>query len=132
MNVTKRNGSIEQVSFDKVTNRLRKLCEMKPKLEKVNYIDISQKVISRIYDGVHTYELDDLAAQLAAQMGVEHQEYTKLASRIAISNNQKRTSPSFSETVTILFNNTFPVLLSQHIIHLLSSTFLLLPIFSYF
>ena len=48
MNVTKRNGTIEQVSFDKVTNRLRILCEMKPKLENVNYIDISQKVISRI------------------------------------------------------------------------------------
>ena len=106
MNVTKRDGTTEQVSFDKVTNRLRILCEMKPKLENVNYIDISQKVISRIYDGVHTYELDDLAAQLSAQMGVDHYEYTKLASRIAISNNQKRTSPSFSETITLLFNNT--------------------------
>ena len=49
MNVTKRNGSKEQVSFDKVTNRLRILCEMEPKLSKVNYIDISQKVVSRIY-----------------------------------------------------------------------------------
>ena len=105
MNVTKRNGSQEQVSFDKVTNRLKILCEMKPKLTNVNYIDISQKVVSRIYDGVHTYELDDLAAQLSAQMGIDHMEYTQLASRIAISNNQKRTSPSFSETITILFNN---------------------------
>lgn len=105
MNVTKRNGTIEQVSFDKVTNRLKNLCEMEPNLTQVNYIDISQKVISRIYDGVHTYELDDLAAQLSAQMGVDHREYTDLASRIAISNNQKRTSPSFSETITIQFNN---------------------------
>ena len=39
MNVTKRNGTIEQVSFDKVTNRLKKLCEMTPKLNKVNFID---------------------------------------------------------------------------------------------
>ena len=49
MNVTKRNGSKEQVSFDKVTNRLRILCGVEPKLSKVNYTDISQKVVSRIY-----------------------------------------------------------------------------------
>ena len=105
MRVTKRNGESETVSFDKVTNRLRILCNIKPKLTEVNFVEIAQKVISRIYDGVHTYELDELAAQQCTQKGVEHIEYNALASRIAISNNQKSTSPSFSETIYMLYNN---------------------------
>ena len=106
MRVTKRNGSSEQVSFDKVTNRLRLLCEMEPKLKNVDHLEIAQKVISRIYDGVHTYELDELAAEQCTQKGVDHINYNILAGRIAVSNNQKRTSPSFSETITSLYNNT--------------------------
>ena len=105
MRVQKRDGSKELVSFDKVTNRLRLLCEMEPKLKDIDHIEIAQKVISRIYDGVHTYELDELAAEQCTQKGVENINYNILASRIAISNNQKRTSPSFSETITILYNN---------------------------
>lgn len=105
MRVTKRNGESETVSFDKVTNRLRILCNLKPKLTEVNFVEIAQKVISRIYDGVHTYELDELAAQQCTQKGVDHIEYNDLASRIAISNNQKSTSPSFSETIYMLYNN---------------------------
>ena len=103
--VTKRNGKAEEVSFDKVIKRLEVLCNIKPKLTNVNYCEIAQKVISRIYEGVNTYELDELAAQQCTQKGVEHIEYNILASRIAISNNQKKTSPSFSETIYILYNN---------------------------
>ena len=105
MKVTKRNGSQEDVSFDKVTNRLRLLCAMEPPLTGIDLTEIAQKVISRIYDGVNTYELDELAAQQCTQKGVEHINYTELASRIAISNKQKRTSPSFSETIGILYDN---------------------------
>jgi len=106
MRVTKRNGEQQLVSFDKVTKRLKVLCEMEPKLKNVDYTGIAQKVISRIYDGVNTYELDELAAEQCTQKGVDHINYSILASRIAISNNQKRTSPSFSETISILYNNT--------------------------
>lgn len=105
LRVKKRNGELEQVSFDKVTNRLKALAEMEPKLSHVNYFEIAQKVVTRIYDKVPTHELDDLAAEQCTQKGVEHLEYNALASRIAISNNHKRTSPSFSETMTTLYNN---------------------------
>ena len=103
--VKKRNGETQQVSFDKVTNRLKSLTEMEPVLNNVNYFEIAQKVVSRIYDLVPTHELDELAAEQCTQKGVEHLDYNVLASRIAISNNHKRTSPSFSETITTLFNN---------------------------
>ena len=63
LRVKKRNGELEQVSFDKVTNRLKALAEMEPKLSHVNYFEIAQKVVTRIYDKVPTHELDDLAAE---------------------------------------------------------------------
>lgn len=78
---------------------------MKPPLLNLNYFEIAQKVVARMYDNVHTHELDELSAQQCTQKGSEHTEYSILASRIVVSNNQKRTSPSFSETMTILKNN---------------------------
>jgi ribonucleotide reductase alpha subunit len=101
MNVIKRNGDIEEVSFDKVLNRIKMISNGL----KVDYIDIAQKVIGRIYDKVSTSELDELAAHLCSSMIVDNPDYGTLAARIIISNHQKNTSPSFSETVYILYNN---------------------------
>ena len=92
MRVKKRNGDFEEVSFDKVIHRLRSLCEMTPKLHNVEATEIAQKVCSRIYDGVTTTELDELAGEQCTEKSVEHIEYSTLASRIIISNNQKTTS----------------------------------------
>ena len=105
MRVKKRDGSFQEVSFDKVINRLKSLCEQTPKLHKIDVTEIAQKVCARIYDGVSTGELDELAAEQCTQKSVDHIEYSKLASRIIISNNHKTTSPSFSETIYILYNN---------------------------
>jgi ribonucleoside-diphosphate reductase alpha chain len=66
--------------------------------------EIAQKVCARIYDSVKTSELDELAAQICATMVTTHPDYGTLAARIAISNHHKNTSPSFSETVTTLYN----------------------------
>ena len=107
MHVVKRNGEKELVSFDKVLNRLRNLStedRFKKKLQ-LNISIVAQKVCSRIYNGVSTSELDELAAQICASMATDVPEYGILASRIVISNHQKNTSPSFSETIYILFNN---------------------------
>lgn len=105
MRVKKRNGSYEEVSFDKVINRLKNLCNMEPVLKNIDATEIAQKVCSRIYDGVYTYELDELSAEQCTQKSVNHIEYSHLASRIIISNNQKFTSPSFSETIYMLYHN---------------------------
>ena len=92
---------MEEVSFDKVLNRLKNLSSGL----KIDVSEIAQKVCSRIYDGVKTYELDELAAYLCSSMSIEHPDYSILASRIIISNHHKNTSPSFSETIHILYNN---------------------------
>jgi len=68
--------------------------------------EIAQKVCARIYDGVKTSELDEFAAQLCSSLIVEHPDYGGMASRIIISNHHKNTSPSFSETIQLLYNNT--------------------------
>ena len=101
MRVIKRNDEMEDVSFDKVLNRLKNLSSGLT----IDVSEIAQKVCSRIYDGVKTYELDELAAYLCSSMSIEHPDYSILASRIIISNHHKNTSPSFSETIHILYNN---------------------------
>lgn len=101
MRVIKRNGQEENVSFDKVLNRLTKLSDGLT----IDISEIAQKVCSRIYDGVKTMELDELAAYLCSSLSIENPEYSVLASRIIISNHHKSTSPSFSETVQILYDN---------------------------
>ena len=101
MRVVKRSGETEAVSFDKVLNRIKNLSENL----NVDIYDIAQKVCSRICDLVKTSELDEFAAHICSSMIIENEDYGILASRIIISNHHKNTSPSFSETVSILYNN---------------------------
>lgn len=100
--VIKRDGRSEEVSFDKVSNRIKTLS----KGLKVSYFVIAQKVCNRIYPNVKTSELDELAAKLCASMASDKLDYGTLASRIIISNNHKNTSPSFSEAMETLWKNT--------------------------
>lgn len=102
MFVLKRTLEREEVSFDKVLKRIKLLSDGL----NVNFFEVAQKVCSRIYDGVKTCELDELAAQLCSSMIIDHPDYGTLASRIIISNHQKNTSPSFSETIRMLYENT--------------------------
>ncbi|HYK75742.1 MAG TPA: ribonucleoside-diphosphate reductase subunit alpha, partial [Daejeonella sp.] len=98
MFVIKRDGRRESVKFDKITARIEKLCySLNPDL--VDPIDVGQKVIEGLYDGVTTSELDNLAAETAASLTTKHPDYALLASRIAVSNLHKNTVKSFSETM---------------------------------
>jgi ribonucleoside-diphosphate reductase alpha subunit len=101
MRVVKRDGGKEDVSFDKVLNRIKILSNDL----RVNAFEIAQKVCARIFDGVKTTELDELTAQMCSSMIVDHPDYGVLAARIAISNHHKNTSPSFSETIQQLYDN---------------------------
>jgi len=101
MRVIKRSGITEEVSFDKVLNRVRVLST---DLD-IDVFDIAQKVVTRIYDNVKTCELDELAAHICSSLIADHPHYGTLASRIIISNHHKNTSPSLTETITILYNN---------------------------
>ena len=102
MNVVKRNGELEPVSFDKVLSRIQLAAvglEVNPTL-------IAQRTLLRIYDGVKTSELDELAAQLSISLMTTNLDYGTLAARIAISNHQKNTSSRFTDVVFELAHQT--------------------------
>ena len=107
MLVVKRDGRRESVKFDKITARIEKLC-YGINGNYVEPIDIAKKVITGIYDGVTTVELDNLAAETAASMTTTHPDFAKLAARIAISNLHKVTSKSFSNTMKRLYTYIDP------------------------
>ncbi len=60
MYVLKRDGKREAVSFDAIMNRISGLCDGLDPI--VNPIVITQKVVSGVYPGVTTRQLDELAA----------------------------------------------------------------------
>ncbi len=107
MQVVKRSGRKEDVSFDKITARVKKLCYGLNQ-EYVDPIEIAKKVIQGIFDGVTTSELDNLAAETAATMAAIHPDYALLAARIAVSNLHKNTNKSFSKTMEGLFHYIDP------------------------
>ena len=101
MQVVKRNGFIEKVSFDKVSARIGHLT----KKLKVNPILVAQKTINTIYDGITTREIDEQSAKICANMCTDHPDYSKLASNILISNLHKSTEEDYAKVVDILYNN---------------------------
>lgn len=106
MYVVKRDGHKEPVMFDKITDRIKKLCYGLNDL--VDAVKVAMRVIEGLYDGVTTSELDNLAAETAASMTITHPDYALLAARIAISNLHKNTKKSFSETMTDMYQYVNP------------------------
>ena len=104
MQVVKRSGERNDVSFDKVLQRVRKSSRGLT----VNPDILAQQVLARIVDGIKTSELDELAAQMAASLCTTHPDWGTLASRIAISNHHKNTLGSFSEVVKKLSQQIIP------------------------
>jgi ribonucleoside-diphosphate reductase alpha chain len=102
MDVIKRNGKKEQVNFNKILERLKKLINVNNEKLNVDVTLVAQKVVAGLYDGVTTKELDNLAAETAAGMVMIHPDYDKLAARIEISNLHKETNGSFSDKITEL------------------------------
>ncbi len=106
MYVVKRDGHKEPVMFDKITDRIKKLCYGLNDL--VDSVKVAMRVIEGLYDGVTTSELDNLAAETAASMTISHPDYAQLAARIAISNLHKNTNKSFSETMNEMYHYINP------------------------
>ena len=110
MKVLKRNGKLEDVSFDKILKRLYSLCNLEY-IDKLNIesntfdpVIIAQKVCTEIYDNVPTSELDILSSEIAISLYTKNIKYKKLAARILISNHHKKTSNSFIDVINNLYN----------------------------
>ncbi|KAF8157859.1 ribonucleotide reductase alpha subunit [Crassisporium funariophilum] len=105
--VFKRGHRKERVQFDKITARITKLSYGLD----TNYVDpveVTQKVVAGVYQGVTTVELDNLAAETAAYLTTKHPDYAVLAARIAISNLHKETKKNFSQVIKDLYDYVNP------------------------
>ena len=110
MRVQKRNGSLEEISFDKILNRIKKLGHESN--IHINYSSLVMKVIDQLYDSIPTTKIDELAAEQCASLSTLHPDYGSLSSRIVISNHHKNTNPKFSNIITTLYN--FKDIHNQH------------------
>jgi len=97
MRVTKRNGKLQDVSFDKILERVKKLGHEAGVT--INYSALVMKVIDQLYDTIPATKIDELAAEQCASLSTNHPDYASLAARIIISNHQKNTDSSFFKVV---------------------------------
>lgn len=98
MNVIKRNGSLEELSYDKIVARLKQLA---PDLN-IQYASLVSKVVDQLYDKIPTKKIDELMAEICAALGSNHYDYSKLSSLICISNHQKEVNPSILKCISLV------------------------------
>lgn len=93
MRVTKRNGRMEVISFDKILQRVKKIGQEHNIV--INYPSLVMKIIDQLYDSIKTSEIDELTAQQCISLSSTNLNYGILASKIIISNHHKTTKDSF-------------------------------------
>ena len=101
MRVTKRNGQLEDIAFDKILNRIKNLGQ-EVNIH-INYTSLVMKVIDQLYDKISTAKIDELAAEQCASMSTLHYDYGTLAARIVVSNHQKNTDSNFFNVMKELY-----------------------------
>jgi ribonucleoside-diphosphate reductase alpha chain len=107
MKVKKRDGSLEEMRYDKITKRISILCH-DLNMEYIDPTYVTLKVTQGIYDGITTIELDKLAAETAVAMTTTHPDYSKLAGRIEVSSLHKSTPKKFSQCIKELHSFVEP------------------------
>lgn len=101
MHVLKRNGSHEQLSFDKISKRLKALCA-EAKI-KINTSALVMKVIDQIFDKIETTKIDELTAEQCASQNTTNPDYGTLAAYVSVSNLQKNTKNTFFSKMKDLY-----------------------------
>jgi ribonucleoside-diphosphate reductase alpha chain len=107
MKVLKRDGHLETLRLDKITNRIKKQTYGLD-TDFVDSMEVATKVVAGIYDGISSNELDTLAAETAAALTYVHPDYSILGARIAITRLHKTTQKSFSDTIEHLYTYIDP------------------------
>jgi ribonucleoside-diphosphate reductase alpha chain len=106
MDIIKRNGGREPLKLEKISSRIKKLTYGLH--ERVDPDIVSTKVVSGLYDGVSSTELDQLSAETAASMVTVHPDFGKLAARIAITALYKDVEKDFSVIAKKLYDYINP------------------------
>lgn len=104
MYVINRKNIKEIVSFDKIIQRIQKLSSLSKNPKNIDYGLVAQKIVSNMYSGISTSELDDLCSRICMGMSSTDPTYEELASIICIDNLHKNTSKCLLETYSQLYN----------------------------
>lgn len=79
MQVTKRDGTKEDVKIEKILHAVNRACRGLPNVEA---IEVAKSTINGLHDGSTTKELDDLSISNAVVLMAEEPNYSKVASRM--------------------------------------------------
>ena len=104
MQVIKRDGHNERVSFDKILRRIDILCT-KLNLDRINTVEVAKDTINGLYDGITTEEIDHFAAVSCAEKIRDDPQYDKLASALCVSRLHRMTSEDFMVICDRLYHN---------------------------
>jgi ribonucleoside-diphosphate reductase subunit M1 len=105
MEVIKRDGRHEKVSFDKIIARIDSVCK-KLNLDRIDPIAVAKDTVQGLYDGITTEELDFFAANKCAERILDDCQYNNLAAGLCVSNLHKSTSSDFLTVTRKLYNNS--------------------------
>lgn len=106
MFVINRQKNKEKISFNKVYDRIKTVAKSIKNYESIDFGLVAQKIISNMYSGITTTELDELSARICMGMIFENPLYGDIASLLCINNLHKNTSDCLFETYTRLYNVT--------------------------
>ena len=101
MRVKKRDGSYQEIRFDKILTRVKKIGAQSGVT--INFSALVMKIIDQLYDGIPTTKIDELTAEQCAAQSSLHPDYGTLASYVIISNHHKNTDPSFVSVMRRLY-----------------------------
>jgi ribonucleoside-diphosphate reductase alpha chain len=97
MQVIKRDGRSEDISFDKILRRVKSIGN-EANLT-LNYTQFVMHVINQLHDNITTHQIDELAAEQCATLVTTHPDYGTLASHIVVSNMHKQTDAKFFDAM---------------------------------
>ena len=106
MQVTKRDGTKEEMQFDKIAARISQMSQ--GLTMNIDPHKLAIKVMDSLYDGVPSSEIDKELAQSAAMLSTVHPDYEQLGANIAISNLHKNTSDNFTAKMEALYSYVNP------------------------
>jgi ribonucleoside-diphosphate reductase alpha chain len=107
MQVSKRSGQKERVSFDKILRRIDVLCE-ELCLARIDTTEVAKETINGLFDGITTEEIDHLTAVNCSEKIRDDPQYDKLAAAVCVSRLHKMTTKDFMEVTDKLYNNADP------------------------
>ena len=110
MFILKRNHRLQHLDLEKIRIRIERLRDGMGFLDPLDreVIDtkwITDKIGERLYDNIPSAKIDELVAQLCANLNSKHPDFGILAARIAVNNLHKETSAKFSDAISQLHDN---------------------------